>query len=334
MRKRLGGRQDSEICESVGELNLVPSIGNFYLFLFPIWISMQQHLLNRQYGRFSKQDGLENFGFLSSREEPLVDRGDDFVLASPHSNGNFLFESVGKVISSDEIEVASDRVLRDWPNKKVANRKLPDGQKLHVHSFSVQTNKSLTTRNSLNDLAFSLVSIDHYSNPIRHFSRSVQDLPFEDFETISKGLIYLARTAFGKIANALPYENRLELRLIILDRFPSDIDAKNNYPVLLEILSEYLERRILSRGRQLLEINQKAQKIFGDDSFVKKIAFGNEDNGEVDFVYEQAKKFEWLFKNGKPDVLPRIIEEVKRGSDNESRFVRLFRRRAIPLNLG
>jgi hypothetical protein len=293
---------------------------------------MQQHLLNQHYCRSYWEGSSFHVGFLSSRNEPLIGKGDECILANSH-NDNLFFESVGKILSEDKIEVASDSDLKEWPNQIVAKRKLTDGKKLHVHSFTIQTNKDLETRNRLSDLAFSLVTVKQYANPFKHFSRSHQVIPPEDFETISKGLIYFARTAFGKIANALPYENRLELRLIILDRYPSDFDAKNNYPVLLEILSEYIERRILSRGKQLVAINQKAQEIFRDDAFVKKIAFGNENSIEVDFVYEHAKKFEWLFKNGKPEILTRIIQEVKVGSENESRFIRLFRNRAIPLNL-
>ncbi len=207
------------------------------------------------------------------------------------------------------------------------------------NSFTVSgeiTNK-LTKTNSITDLSYSLLRINSYIKPQNHFKHQLTTVNKNDYETIVKGLIYISRTAFGKIVNSLPHPYKLEFKLLAIQEFKKDELINVEYIKLLDFLHKYLDNKILSKGRILIETDKLIKKKLSDIIPVSDIGFyGKNKEGKIvyDSIDEQARIFRELFDiDANNEIINEIKKAIKENKEIENRFNKLFKRKPLPLYL-
>jgi hypothetical protein len=292
---------------------------------------LRNHLFNCDYAQLSSRAGLIKIDVLSTLKKPLANKGEDCVVASPIKNfkTGLTFDFCGKIVNVVVPQPASKETINEWPNPTVTRRPVTENNPFLLHSFSIQEDKPLWEHNQLDDLSYSLISVEDFAKPLVHFQHAHRTLPPNDYLTIRNGWVYLARTAFGKLANALPLENRLELKIRLLQELKVEDRGPKDYSSLLQFLLDYIETRILSRGRHLVSANNKLHQVFKGSQI--PFQFGLEDPntpGQTDLVHEQALLFENLFRKANPQILNEL-----RNMADDNRFSKIFKRRPLPLNL-
>lgn len=205
----------------------------------------------------------------------------------------------------------------------------------YLQNFEHVVEEFLTKRNTLKDLEYSLKIVDNYNSPITHFQQQHRTLDEKDFETIQHGWIYIIRTAFGKLINALPRQNKLEFMLQCMDKF-STIDFKgtslyDGYNFLLQ----YIEKRILDKGRLLVHTDNLLNKHFADILPVEEIGFVDPGKMRGNNLSEQASVFRNLFKlSDKGAEINQVINRSKSApNDLEIRFEKIFKSQTWPIDL-
>lgn len=251
----------------------------------------------------------------------------------------FLSGSNSDAVFVNTAEVTSVGKVITLPPKLDVNysRGLPNTQQprpTYIHEAKFQISKELVQNNLLADLEYSLKSIYRYNNPKVHFHQQYRTLPEADFETITNGWIYSVRTVFGKLVNALPRQNKLEFMILSMNEF-STIDFKR---VLLrdglKFLNDYIERRILSRGKLLVETNRLIKTHLGDLLKSEEIGFVNQDSEKENLLSIQSEIFSDLFKLGDEQKLTTVLRESEQKNiETERRFDKLFDNETWPIDL-
>lgn len=261
--------------------------------------------------------------YISSLLEDLNIRQNDLVIiTTPISKNDLMFECEGYIT----------KVLQ---TKKVNNSKpLKKNKDKYEHYFSLEISKVLKRNNLLSDLEYSLKSIYRFNNPLVHFQQQFRELPKQDYDTIINGFVYYSRTAFGKLINSIPRQNKLEFMLQAMDNF-STVDFKNiSLYEGLEFLYNYIDRRILSRGKILIETNNMLKDHLGDILPQQEVGFYNPQNSKTDNLSKQSDIFERLFKLQKESDVRRLIKKsISEDFHLEERFMQIFKQQTWPIDL-
>lgn len=266
-----------------------------------------------------------NIGVMPSNQCLIADK-------TPHTSRDFNFNYFGSVTEiSSPVSVPFSDKEKTENSERAKTGQAPHPQKFR-YTIYVDANGELQTRNKLSDLSFSLLSVDRYEHPYRQFAKQVRTLEEEDYSTIVKGLIYVARTAFGKLVNALPLQNRLEFRLLVIQHFNSDTLTDIDYVEALDFLYNYIDQRILSQGRLLIETDRLIQETFPDDKALQRqVGFRLSEDIPADSIRIQADRFRALFEADSQNLIHQIKESVQQNKKIESRFQKLFSRRPLPI---
>jgi hypothetical protein len=261
--------------------------------------------------------------------------GQDFILANNVGHNDLLFKGYGSILEVSkptlipltdiEIEYNLYRKQRGQAQERPKNR----------FTLFAKTPSLLEKRNRLQDLSFSLSAVDRFVNPQVQFRLPHRTLNPADYETVTKGLIYVARTAFGKFANALPKENQLEFTLLAIKQFKDDSLIGIESIRAFELLHDYIETRILQRGRMLVAADDRMQRVFAGSSVpVDRIGYRDEHaHGQPDIMHTQAEKFRRIFAAGNLDILNKVRDEIAQNRYQEERFEWIFRSKRWPLRL-
>ena len=234
------------------------------------------------------------------------------------------FQSYGEIINISK------------PTKIPHEQKTENIKPKYTYTISGEIKNKLTETNSIHDLSYSLLRINSYNKPQNHFKHQLTTVEKYDYETIVDGLIFISRTAFGKIANSLPRPYKFEFFQLAMQEFKTNQLKEIEYIKLLDFLYKYIEDRILSKGRLLIETDDLLRNKLADIVPYSKIGFYSEKNGEIihDNIHEQAKIFRELFDI---DVNNKIIKEIKKSiqenKEIEKRFNQKFKRKPFPLYL-
>ncbi|WEK20468.1 MAG: hypothetical protein P0Y49_04865 [Candidatus Pedobacter colombiensis] len=282
------------------------------------------------HGQFM-QVGYKSDFFISSKDEFLtLSEGDPLVIIKPEVNGlrfvnTALVEKAGKreVILPSKEEISKSRKNGNPPPKPSYN-----------HYFKYVVEDQLRENNSVNDLEYSLESVDNFGNPATHFQRQYRKIPNDDYETIINGWIYATRTVFGKLINSIPRQNKLEFMLQSMDRF-STIDFKE-VPILdgLDFLYEFIETRIISRGKLLVATSKLIKSKLNDLVDETEIGFINPETEVSNRLLPQAEIFEQLLELEKKVSLKAYLKEsVAKNKKLEERFEKKFARKTWPIDL-
>lgn len=198
----------------------------------------------------------------------------------------------------------------------------------------------------LDDYSYSLLKVyKRYIKPLRHFSKVVTEIPETDFETLKNEKIFIDRTVFGRLINALPYPNRLQFMLFCIEKFNQADLRKIHFSRATPYLIKFVGG-VVDMGKYLntsIEILNQHQDLFGDS---KEMAFQDEENRIIslnrstketkknisDNIYLQSRLFSELFEMGNFDELFSIHESEKKQNEN-SEFEKIFSQRPWPVDL-
>ena len=217
---------------------------------------------------------------------------------------------------------------------KSAEARRPRPADSYHHYFSYLIDKQLNQNNTLTDLEYSLESVNNFSEPIRHFQTQYRKLIEDDFETIVNGWIYATRTVFGKLVNSIPRQNKLEFMLQAIDRFDT-IEFKS-VPLLdgLDFLNEFIETRILSRGKLLVATNRLISKKLNDLFDKDEVGFIDPMTEKSNRIAPQAAIFEQLLAlENDVNLKTNLNKAIHANEDLESRFEKQFSKKSWPIDL-
>jgi hypothetical protein len=274
---------------------------------------------------------------IKSKRRNLNIRGNDpFLLMNDGGeNHNFSFSHYGTVIDIGKgVELPYSKLEQIENEIRKSNNQTPL-QRTYSYKVIGATKGELVSNNRISDLSFSLTAIDLYTKPYRHFQKQLRSVESEDYETIVKGYVYVARTAFGKIANAMPPANRMEFTLLSMEKFQNEYLKEIDYMKALEFLFDYIDRKIIEPGRYLVNSDLLLQKVFKNTAVpFERIGFLESEEKEPDSIHEQAKLFKDLFGQGKgADLLADIKEEIYNNGDIEKRFTKIFNKSKWPVDV-
>ncbi len=260
-----------------------------------------------------------------------VSEGDYYLLLSAQPHG-FQFKEHGEVVYTADPQALplSQREINDNERRERLGLDLMPPR--NRHTIQISPEKQLEAINRFDDLIYSLLTVKNYARPMVHFQRQYRELGKKDYETITKGWLYVARTAFGKLVNALPKETKLQFMLHAMRDFDT-VDFTNlKYDALLDNLKNYIEGHILSQGRLLRETERMLREdLNGLDIPVAEIGFYDEERQKADLVQTQAGLFQDLFDIDPESTLIQEIKTEVEKNEQEDRFYNMFKKRTWPL---
>jgi len=277
------------------------------------------------------QKGFEgSFAINSALDQLLIKENDEIIIASPFQK-DLIFISEGiiaKVNSINPIPPTQELITK----RKLDG--LPPPKETFSHNFKIKITKELETNNLLSDLEYSIKSVYRFNNPIVHFQQQFRSLSKQDYDTIVHGWVYAARTTFGKLINAIPRQNKLEFMLQAMDHF-STVDFRD---IALDegvvFLYNYIDRRILSRGRLLVATNKLIKDHLSDIIPSEEIGFFNPKTKQTNNLNLQASAFEDLFQlENKSNIIKFIKKSISEDSQLEQRFLQIFKNETWPIDL-
>lgn len=268
-----------------------------------------------------------NFKIESTEASLPLSIGDDLIFIKV-INDDMVFTNTG-IIS----KIGKRDFVKGKPKKGGQFQQFKDRDKYH-HHFNFEIKKTLQKNNMLSELEYSLPVVDNHHKPEVHFQSQYRAIPKDDFDTIVNGWVYVTRTAFGKLVNSLPRQNKLEFMIQAMDHFATIDFSRTSLVDGLEFLYKYIERRILSRGRILVATDGIIKKELTDFFPVDEVGFTTIENETILNIHTQAQVFSDLFVLDKEKSLKKSVKDmIKNNETLESRFQDLFKRRAWPVDL-
>ncbi|UCH97183.1 MAG: hypothetical protein JSV88_10125 [Candidatus Aminicenantes bacterium] len=265
-----------------------------------------------------------------------ISKEDNYILLKEYKLKKFVFEHYGKVKKVANpiplpFSAAEERINRrrealgllPWPHR-------------NKHTIKISPKQDLKENNRFDDFAYSLLTVENHLKPISHFRRQYREICDADFETIKKGWIYISRTAFGKFANAMPQENKMQFMLYVTEKYNTISFKDIDYSKLFDYLYNYIEGHILSQGKLLVETKKILKKELSDPDLkipVEEIGFVDEERGTYDLVQEQAERFQTLFDLDPAFTLKKRIEKEIQQNKQEPRFYEVFKDKTWPLHI-
>jgi hypothetical protein len=267
--------------------------------------------------------------FVSREKEISVVENDKFILSSGE---NPKFEKKGIVVEKELLNTLlpskSDQIKNDALRKKGLKILSPEIE----WRLSVNFLGDLEKKQTYNNLVYSLLFVENYANPVAHIQQKIRLIPEFDFETIESGLIYLSRTAFGKLLNALPLDNRFEMRQILSDyKYRYKIE-KTDYLQITEMLIKYIDEQFITQGKLLIESKKILDTRFPDNLEKFGLVDSNYDDVKKN-IFSQANLFEPLLKTNIINILNELFDAVRKESITEDRFEGKFNSRRLPISL-
>ena len=187
----------------------------------------------------------------------------------------------------------------------------------------------------LEDYSYSLEKVYRYQAPILHFRRAYTLLDENDANTLQNEWIYVSRTVFGRLLNALPRINKLDFITQIINEFETDDLKKISYLNGLKYLKEYIEERVLTRGKYIVQsrdiIKSNLNKIISD---TQDIGFILKNESQVSLI-KQANLFDKVFEL--QDTFIKVKEKLayveKQKPEAMEHFYKIFENTTWPIDL-
>lgn len=284
--------------------------------------------------------------FRNINRNPRIKIEDEFISFKDNDHFSFISEkhilTTKGIISS--IKTVEDNKLSDYErkvNEARANKKLP---KLKYFNHEVEFKKGIpfTDYKYLDDYSYSLIKIyKRFIKPARHFSRSVTELPKIDYETLDKERIFVQRTMFGRLINALPYPNRLQFLLFAIETFNSpdlrEVQLSRAFP----FLKDFVGSGVIKMGHYLIKSQEMINNL---KLFDQEFEVGFENNltiegslnkltGEtnIDYINDQVYLFNQVFSIS--NNFEKLFSMDDINPVDTSVFEIAFRRRSWPVDL-
>jgi len=267
---------------------------------------------------------------ISSKEKSLDIRKNNLLVLLKPDNKDLKFSYNGRITNVGEIT----RIPPTTDEVKRHNKTQTPLTIKYKHNFTLIAGNLLQENNLLSELKYSLTAVDNYNKPEVHFYSQYRKLIKNDYDTIVNGWVYATRTAFGNLVNAIPRKNKLEFMLQAMDKFDT-IDFRSiSLLEGLDFLYDYINTRILSRGKLLVETNKMIHNKLNDILPVDEIGFFDPSNGESNNLNIQALIFEELFKMEKQvDLRLALDDAIEKNPDIQKHFIKIFEKQTWPIDL-
>ena len=276
--------------------------------------------------------------YIDNDKSDRLNKDDSFITLN--KNEEYFFQHFGFVSGNPKTEQLSESEAR-----KVL-KKFDQGLAYYKHIIPVKVEDTLTKDNLLDEYMFSLIGIKNLADPYIHFRQKVTSLNPNDFETITNQWVYVSRTVFARLVNALPKENRLDFVLQSIAQF-NTVDLREvSFQDAILFLRDYIDGNFLSQGRLLIGIKELLETQFATSEIpINELSFINPEEeydvlslGESyeanDKIIQQANYFKKLFEiDGNLGIIDKIFSSISQNRQIEQRFNELFRNRPWPIDL-
>jgi hypothetical protein len=218
---------------------------------------------------------------IESRRAPAIRRGDQFVLLTAY-----------------ETSVPIVGVVKDVQRSEPLGGAKPISTELSFEKAAVQRESSA----DLASLAYSLRLVKNLERPLLHFRRGYRTLSVADFDTLLKGEVFVSRTAYYQLLNALPHHTRRTYLTEQESQMARSTDSSFNGR--LESLWEFVTERVLMAGVLLKMIDRDLSTLGLNQSY--RHVFIDEGIGRKDFLDIQLASFVQLEKSLKTELRPQL----------------------------
>src|ERR1700749_203086 len=250
-------------------------------------------------------------------------------------------------VKSIDVEIAKELNEREQRINYYRIKKKLTQYKFYIHTVKYEGASIFKKHSFLDDYTYSLLKIyKRYVKPARHFGRVITELPEVDFETLQKERIYVDRTLFGRLINALPYQNRLQFILFIIDEFKEADLRKIKFSAAFPLLKEFVNSGVIETGKYLIkseELIERSREIFNGDL---DIGFAYEDYlinksetqrskeiPQIDYIKGQANLFRDVFNIDENFDELFTGEHLNYSKEDREIFDKTFNQRAWPVDL-
>lgn len=191
----------------------------------------------------------------------------------------------------------------------------------------------------LEDYAYSLLKVYRYQEPWRHFLRTYVRIDVFDFETIVRGWIFWARTAFGTFANALPNVKLFEYLQLAAEQQPTRVVQGGSMASAWQLLRDFITDEYIAPAGLFAETADTLRELGQDPDMnvvVRQLGV-SEDDVRTDPILEQAERFTVLVRSlQEPDdgpVMHQVDGAIEQSRPIEERFEKRFAEVRWPLNV-
>lgn len=272
-----------------------------------------------------------------SRRQTTIDEGDVLLLFKKGHQAS----AFGQYATVSRIEI--DKVMVEDRSGELTGD-LSIQTQIMVEEWKKLPNTEETSI-EVDDLKYSLTFVRNLLKPELHFRRGYRLLPDKDFETITLGEAFVARTGYYELLNALPTTLRVAFESEELMTSAAR-GSLTTFESRLSRLHEFINSRVLTVGVLLKELNLAIHEIAirNEEGGVFEHVFIGEEGEDKqtarhagDNISYQSKIFDDLDQTLKQplfedpderflDVVARILDELKQPQrrEVERRFERLF----------
>jgi hypothetical protein len=255
---------------------------------------------------------------LKSRRRVSIKSGDELVLLSREA----VFVNKAQVLGVTEASAPSIAPFEESEPKQWGENQIDEWT-------------SLQQEIDLNDASTSLTFIRNWRRPKVHVRPAYRRLPDEDFATLERGELFVARDAYLTFLDALP----ARLVQAFLAENPPFLRTRytTEYAERARALISFIEERVLSVGRTALAVQDRWNLFLAktDSGASRHLYVWNEDEASwpIDFTAQVAAFRTLLPENGAEadsggsSQLTEIAEILASRQGIESRFENLFRNR-------
>lgn len=242
---------------------------------------------------------------LQSKKEVDFEKWSEVIFLDWNSNQKHYFRAFGIIQSFKTIEKTT---------------------KFFLFEIEIQIQGILNEITQLQDFVYSLKKVYRYLKPQNHFNRSYTYLQKEDYYTIINGRIFIARTVFGKILNALPPEHVQNIVIRLMETQGISFFKIRDYRVALQELQKYVIEEIENRGNFLIQSEELIRDHLGELVSIREIGFIDEEGDEKqDYLTEQTELFRNLFSTIKEyDLWSEISREIEAQYEVQENFNESF----------
>ena len=205
---------------------------------------------------------------------------------------------------------------------------------VYLHKIKSYNLKNADTF-SFDELKFSLKAYSKISAQIHKQNNYAIPISDFDFETILKGRIFMARTAFGRLATALPIESQFDFIKCILDNYKCYDLRVLGYRKALDALLRFIDARFECVGEEIIKANDLLTKVFGNsDIDLDEVGIYDERESKSRSIRKQSKLFSRLKSlEEELQILTQLDTYLKENEKTEEIFEKEFRNYSWPLNL-
>jgi hypothetical protein len=193
---------------------------------------MRYWLLRRNAPSIAMTEGSPGF-VISSRRPPSIQKGDK-IASFTNIDGIATFLDYAEILAVDRSEAQDRDGYRDT-------------------RVSVNEWTPLKDPIALKSIVYSLTLVHNLEKPALHFRRGYRTLPAVDFETIVSGEVFVSRSAYYVLLDALPYSLQLAFRAEQLLETP--LRSNTSSAERLRRLGNFIANRVLLIGDLLSALN-------------------------------------------------------------------------------